>query len=147
MVYLPPGRFSVTDPIVIPAGVTLTGSGLADTAEVVVYGLNAAIEAARPGALTEDVEAAWRREIEPHGIVKESRIGYSVGLAYPPDWGERTLSLRPGDKTELRPNMTVHVIPGIWQDDWGIEISECILITETGAEALCDFPRQLLVKT
>jgi Xaa-Pro dipeptidase len=120
---------------------------LADTAEVVVDGLNAAIEAARPGALTEDVEAAWRRVIEPHGIVKESRIGYSVGLAYPPDWGERTLSLRPGDKTELRPNMTVHVIPGIWQDDWGIEISECILITETGAEALCDFPRQLLVKT
>jgi ectoine hydrolase len=120
---------------------------LADTAKVVVDGLNAAIEAARPGALTEDVEAAWRRVIEQHGIVKESRIGYSVGLGYPPDWGERTLSLRPGDKTELEANMTVHVIPGIWQDDWGIEISECILITEAGAETLCEFPRQLFVKT
>jgi Xaa-Pro dipeptidase len=120
---------------------------LADTAKVVVDGLNAAIEAARPGARAEDVEAAWRRVIERHGIVKESRIGYSVGLGYPPDWGERTLSLRPGDKTELQPNMTVHVIPGIWQDDWGIEISECIRITETGAETFCNFPRQLLVKT
>ena len=120
---------------------------LADTAEVVVEGLNAAIEAARPGALAEDVEAAWRRIIERHGIVKESRIGYSVGLGYPPDWGERTLSLRPGDRTELQPNMTIHVIPGIWQDDWGIEISECILITETGAATFCDFPRQLFVKT
>ncbi|MGH6903528.1 MAG: M24 family metallopeptidase, partial [Geminicoccaceae bacterium] len=60
---------------------------LADTAKVVVDGLNAAIEAARPGALAEDVEAAWRRVIERHGIVKESRIGYSVGLGYPPDWG------------------------------------------------------------
>ena len=85
--------------------------------------------------------------IERHGIVKESRIGYSVGLGYPPDWGERTLSLRPGDRTELQPNMTMHVIPGIWQDDWGIEISECIRITETGAETFCDFPRQLFVKT
>ena len=43
--------------------------------------------------------------------------------------------------------MTIHVIPGIWQDDWGIEISECILITQTGAETFCDFPRQLFVKT
>jgi Xaa-Pro dipeptidase len=119
---------------------------LADTAAVVVEGLNAAIEAARPGTLAEDVEAAWRRVIERHGIVKESRIGYSVGLGYPPDWGERTLSLRPGDKTELQANMTIHVIPGIWQDDWGIEISECIRITETGAEPLCDFPRRLFVK-
>jgi Xaa-Pro dipeptidase len=120
---------------------------LADTAKVVVEGLNAAIEAARPGALAEEVEAAWRRVIERHGIAKESRIGYSVGLGYPPDWGERTLSLRPGDKTELQPDMTVHVIPGIWQDDWGLEISECIRITETGAETFCDFPRQLFVKT
>jgi Xaa-Pro dipeptidase len=119
---------------------------LADTAAVVVEGLNAAIEAARPGTFAEDVEAAWRRVIERHGIVKESRIGYSVGLGYPPDWGERTLSLRPGDKTELQANMTIHVIPGIWQDDWGIEISECIRITETGAEPLCDFPRRLFVK-
>jgi ectoine hydrolase len=85
--------------------------------------------------------------IEQHGIVEDSRIGYSVGLGYPPDWGERALSLGPGDKTELQPNVTVHVIPGIWQDDWGIEISECILITATGAETLCDFPRQLFVKT
>jgi Xaa-Pro dipeptidase len=119
---------------------------LADTAAVVVEGLNAAIEAARPGTLAEDVEAAWRRVIERHGIVKESRIGYSVGLGYPPDWGERTLSLRPGDKTELQANMTIHVIPGIWQDDWGIEISECIRITETAAEPLCNFPRRLFVK-
>jgi ectoine hydrolase len=44
--------------------------------------------------------------IEQQGIVKDSRIGYSVGLGYPPDWGERALSLGPGDKTELQPNMT-----------------------------------------
>lgn len=119
---------------------------LASVAEVVVEGLNAAIEATRPGVLAEDVEAAWRQVIERHGIVKESRIGYSTGCSYPPDWGERNVSLRPGDKTELRPNMTLHIIPGIWMDDFGIEISECVLVTEAAAETFCDFPRQLIVK-
>ena len=119
---------------------------LVDTADVVVEGLNNAISAARPGVACEEVEAAWRHTIERHGIVKESRIGYSTGLNYPPDWGESTLSLRPGDRTVLEPDMTLHVIPGVWLDDWGIEISECIHITENGAEPFCDFPRELFVK-
>jgi Xaa-Pro dipeptidase len=119
---------------------------LADTAEIVIEGLANAIAAAKPGVICEEVEAAWRRTIERHGIVKDSRIGYSTGLNYPPDWGEGTLSLRPGDHTVLEPDMTLHVIPGVWLDDWGIEISECIHITENGAQPFCDFPRELIVK-
>jgi Xaa-Pro aminopeptidase len=118
---------------------------MTETEKVVTEGTNAALEAARPGATCEAVEAAWRAVIARHGITKESRIGYSVGLNYPPDWGEHTMSLRPGDKTVLQPNMTLHVIPGIWMDDWGIEISECIHITERGARPFCNFPRKLFV--
>jgi len=120
---------------------------LEDTAKVVVEGLDAALEAIRPGVRAEQVEAAWRAVIARHGIIKDSRIGYSTGIGYPPDWGERTISLRPGDTTELVPGMTLHVIPGIWGPDWGIEISECALVTERGAEPLCDFARQLIVRT
>jgi ectoine utilization protein EutD len=119
---------------------------MTDTEKVVIEGTQAALDAARPGATCEAVEAAWRQVISRHGIVKESRIGYSVGLSYPPDWGEHTMSLRPGDKTVLQPNMTLHVIPGIWMDDWGIEISECIHITERGARPFCTFPRKLSVR-
>ncbi len=119
---------------------------LTDTAKVVVEGLNAVIAAARPGLTCEEIEGVWRRIIARAGIVKESRIGYSCGLNYPPDWGEHTISLRPGDKTVLQPDMTIHVIPGIWQDDWGIEISECIHLTDTGAEPLARTPRELIVK-
>lgn len=119
---------------------------LLDTAKVVVEGLDAVIAAARPGLTCEEVEGEWRRVIARAGIVKESRIGYSCGLNYPPDWGEHTISLRPGDKTVLQPDMTIHVIPGIWQDDWGIEISECIHLTEAGAEPLATTPRELIVK-
>jgi ectoine hydrolase len=56
------------------------------------------------------------------------------------------MSLRPGDRTVLQPGMTFHFMPGIWQDDWGLEITESILITDTGAEALASTPRKLFVK-
>jgi Xaa-Pro dipeptidase len=119
---------------------------LVDTATVVIEGLNNALAAVKPGVTCEQIEAAWRETIAKHDIVKDSRIGYSTGLNYPPDWGEHTLSLRPGDKTPLKPNMTLHIIPGIWMDDWGFEISECFRVTETGAETFANFPRQLFVK-
>ncbi len=119
---------------------------LADTAKVVIEGLHAALEAAKPGATAEHVEAAWRHIVSKHGIRKESRIGYAFGLAYPPDWGEHTASLRPGDQTVLAPNMTFHCIPGIWEDGWGIEISAAFVVTERGGKALYDFPEELVVK-
>ncbi len=115
-------------------------------AEVVVEGIAAGLAAAKPGAMARDIHAAWTKTIERHGLFKDSRCGYSVGLNYPPDWGERTISLRATDETVLQPNMTLHFMPGIWLDDWGIAISEAIRITETGVEPFCDFPRRLFVK-
>jgi len=117
-----------------------------DLAAVVVEGVALAIDAARPGNTAEDVEAAWRRALAKAGLEKESRIGYAVGLNYPPDWGEHTISLRAGDTTVLEPGMTFHLIPAMWLDGWGLEITETILIGETGAEPLCAYERDLLVK-
>ncbi|WP_129113461.1 M24 family metallopeptidase [Halegenticoccus tardaugens] len=116
---------------------------LARTAEVVVEGVNATLDAVEPGITAEEVEGAWREIIARHGVEKEERIGYSMGLGYPPDWGEHTVSLRPGDETVLEENMTFHVIPGIWQDDVGFELSETFRVTANGAETLADFPRKL----
>jgi ectoine hydrolase len=43
--------------------------------------------------------------------------------------------------------MTFHLMPGLWMESWGIEITESILITEDGpAETFCDYPRRLFVK-
>jgi Xaa-Pro dipeptidase len=100
----------------------------------------------KPGVTCEEVEGAWRKSIAKSGLVKESRIGYSIGCNYPPDWGEHTMSLRPNDKTVLQENMTLHCIPGIWMDDWGMEISESFRVTAKGHETLCTFPRELVVK-
>jgi ectoine hydrolase len=119
---------------------------VADTTRITVEGLAAALAAVRPGVTCEEVEAAWRGHIAAHGLEKASRIGYSVGLGYPPDWGEHTMSLRPGDTTPLEPGMTFHMIVGMWMDDWGFDVSETFVVTASGAECLCSFPRDLVVK-
>ena len=115
-------------------------------AEVVVEGLNTALDVVKPGVTLEEVEAAWRGVIARHGFEKESRIGYAMGLNYPPDWGEHTASIRRGDKTVLQPNMTFHMIPGMWMDNYGVELSEAFRVTETGVEVFADVPRELHVK-
>ncbi len=116
-----------------------------DTAKITVEGLNAALEMAKPGNTCEDIEGAWRKVISKYGIEKESRIGYSTGLNYPPDWGEHTISLRPGDKTVLQPNMAFHCIPGMYFDDFGVSISESFVITEKGAVPFGSFERKLII--
>jgi ectoine hydrolase len=121
--------------------------GLRRFSAVVEEGLETALDAARPGVTCEEVEAAWRRVIARAAYQKASRIGYSIGLNYPPDWGERTASLRQGDCTVLKPDMCFHMILGMWQDDWGFELSETFRVADTGApEILTRFPRDLVVK-
>lgn len=117
-----------------------------DLSSVVIEGIQAALDFIKPGVTCEEIEGVWKRSIEKSGFIKDSRIGYSLGLNYPPDWGEHTASIRPGDNTVLQPNMTFHLIPGIWQDDYGVEISEPFRVTEQGCELFAKFSRQLYVK-
>ncbi len=119
---------------------------LEDIAGVVIDGLNQTLDFIKPGVTAEEVEQKWRSAIAGSRVVKESRIGYSFGLNYPPDWGEHTISLRPGDKNILKPNMTLHVMPGIWLDQFGFECSEPIRVTPSGCEPFAKFDRRLFVK-
>lgn len=112
-----------------------------------VEAIDAAMETAKPGATTGDVARVVEKIMTGYGIDRKgTRCGYPVGVSYPPDWGERTSSIRMSDDTVLEKGMTFHLMPGIWQDDWGLEITESIVIGEKGAEALTDFPRKLFVK-
>ncbi|MBZ7924277.1 M24 family metallopeptidase [Ensifer adhaerens] len=116
-----------------------------DVAKAIVDGVDAGLDAARSGNSAEQVEAAWQNVLRSRGFKKESRVGYPVGLAYPPDWGERTVSLRPGDKTELQPGMCFHFMAGVWLGDFGLAISESFVVTDKGGEKLCSSPRELIV--
>lgn len=117
-----------------------------DAEKAVLEGMEEGLAAAKPGNVCEDIANAFFAVLKRYGIVKDNRTGYPIGLSYPPDWGERTMSLRPGDRTELQPGMTFHFMTGLWLEKMGLEITESILITETGVECLSNVPRQLFVK-
>ena len=99
----------------------------------------------RTGNTAEHVEDVWQKVLNRNGFSKDSRVGYSIGLNFPPDWGERTVSLRPGDQTELKAGMCFHFQSGVWLDDFGAAISESVVVTDHGAERLCDVTRELIV--
>ncbi len=115
--------------------------------DALVEGLEAGLVAARAGNRACDIAQALGGVLEKAGIKRGARCGYPIGLSYPPDWGERTISLRAEDDTVLEPGMTFHFMPGLWMETWGIEITESILIRENGpAECFCDRPRGVWVK-
>ena len=118
-----------------------------DAEKALAEGLEAGLEAAKAGNVAGDVARALFGSLDRAGIKKDGRCGYPIGLSYPPDWGERTISFRKDDETVLEPGMTFHFMPGLWMADWGLEITESILIREDGAaECLCNRPRKLFVK-
>lgn len=119
---------------------------LAKLADAVADGLDAVLTEVQPGVPVHELARTWNRTLAKYGLEKPSRIGYSIGIGYPPDWGERTISLRSEDETILAENMTFHLIGGMWMDNYGYELSESIRVSPDGVEPLTSFPRELLQK-
>jgi ectoine hydrolase len=103
------------------------------------------LEAFKPGHTCGEVADAFFTALKKFGYEKDNRCGYPIGLSYPPDWGERTMSLRRTDNTELPAGLCFHFMPAIWFDDWGFETTESVVVTEHGGQCLSNVPRQLLI--
>ncbi len=116
---------------------------LRQIADTVLQALSFTLDYIGPGKTAGDVASYWHDLLDGSGVEKPSRLGYAYGMNYVPDWGEHTVSFHPSDKTVLEPGMTLHVMPGIWEENLGFECSEPILITETGCERFVDFPEKL----
>ena len=104
------------------------------------------IAATKPGNTANDVAQKFWKVLDKYNIKKESRTGYSIGIGYPPDWGEHTLNISKGDKTILQPNVTFHMIAVMQFGEWGVEASEAIRITDKGCELFCNFSKDLHIK-
>jgi len=116
---------------------------LTTTAAAVNEGIQAVLASMKAGVLCCDVHAAWQRVLDEYGLEKKSRIGYSIGVGYAPDWGEHTISFRADDQTLLPENAVVHIILGMWMEGWGMELSETIHIRKSDAVCLTNFPRDV----
>ena len=108
--------------------------------------LDAGIAVTKPGNTADDVAQKFWAVLDKYNIKKESRTGYSIGIGYPPDWGEHTLNISKGDKTILQPNVTFHMIAVMQFGDWGVEASESVRVTEKGSELFCNYSRDLHIK-
>ena len=116
---------------------------LQDTAKAVEEGMQAVTDSLHAGAITGDVHAAWQRVLDRYGLEKKSRIGYSIGVAYAPDWGEHTLSFRPQETVVVPENAVVHIILGMWMAGWGMELSETLHVQKGGCQRLANFPQHV----
>src|SRR5699024_11917964 len=106
--------------------------------------LSAVLDTAASEVHTAELARTWNRVLALSVLEKPSRLGYSIGIGYPPDWGERTISIRTEDDQILEAGMTFHLICGMWMNGYGIEMSEPLLITDTGGDVFTDFQRESL---
>ena len=117
-----------------------------DTMKATNEALDAGISATKPGNTIDDVAQKFWGVLDKYKIKKDSRTGYSIGIGYPPDWGEQTFNILKGDKTILQPNVTFHMIAVMQFGDWGVEASEAVRVTEKGSELFCNLSRELHIK-
>jgi Xaa-Pro aminopeptidase len=110
------------------------------TADIILTGIQKAIDTIRPGATSGEVDAACRQTILGAGFNDYTHeTGYSIGVAYPPGWNEsHIMNLHPGDDTVLVPNMVFHLVPSliIAEMNGHVGFSDTVVVTETGCEVL-----------
>lgn len=94
-----------------------------------------------PGVLCREANAACLAELDAAGLgdFVLHRQGHGIGLGmHEPPW------LEDGDRTPLAPGMVVSNEPGIYVPGHaGYRISDSMLVTTDGAEALTSYPRTL----
>ena len=112
--------------------------------------LEAAKAATRAGVTSHEVDCAGRTVMREAGFADgfEHRLGYSVGIGFPPDWGEgRIMSINENDPLVLEPGMCFHYIPDCkFPYQGGVVFSECLAVTETGYELLSDYASEIFYK-
>jgi len=117
-----------------------------DAAKASLEAIEAAMATAKPGATCGDIFRAMQPAFKRWGMEKSTRCGYAIGIAYPPTATERSMSIHSSDTTVLEPGMTFHIHPNLTFDDWGLYITESIVITESGCESFTTIPRDLMIK-
>jgi Xaa-Pro dipeptidase len=116
-----------------------------DLEKILNEALDECIAAVKPGVAASVVDAACRTVIVDggYGDYFRKRTGYSIGVAFAPDWGEGHLvSLAEKDHTLLEPGMVFHIPPAVRIPGATVfGTSETVLVTPEGHEVLTSYPR------
>ncbi|NYS25060.1 aminopeptidase P family protein [Rhodobacteraceae bacterium 2376] len=100
----------------------------------------------RPGRSFDDAARAADAVLSPHAdaLFFSGVFGYAVGAQFPPSWVEGTGYIARGQTRRFEPGMVFHLplclrLPG----QWGIGLSDTVLVTEGGAVPITDNSWQL----
>lgn len=116
--------------------------------DVATEGLQATLDAVKPGNTCEDAHIACQNVVDRAGLTDsfKKRVGYSIGIAFAPGWDEGPLLGMFFDvKVPLKPGMCFHIPVALRK--WGeftVGVSESIIVTENGCEILGAIPRDLI---
>lgn len=119
-------------------------------AEACIGAVDKALELIRPGAIPHEIDLAARQVMVDAGFgdLFRNRLGYSIGISFPPDWGEgEIISLRQQEYRPLQPGMTFHLPPmALKYREYGIGYSASVIVTESGCERLSKLPQEVVIK-
>ena len=119
-------------------------------AQACIEALQAAMEVIKPGVTAHEADTAARAVTTRAGVgaYHRNRLGYSIGINYPPDWGEgEIISLRQDEHRPLQEGMTFHMpLLCLKYREYGIGFSETIVVTKKGCERMSKIPRHMIVK-
>lgn len=108
--------------------------------QLVIEALHVMKEHIRPGLTAGELDGIARNTLARNtsGATLVTRAGYAIGIAFAPSWDEGyILSLKPGENTVLKPNMTFHLIPWLYGIDGDklMGLSDTVRVTDSGCES------------
>lgn len=108
---------------------------------------DAAVDAVGPGVKPEAPDDAANEVLSRLDLVRRRchRIGYSLGIAYPPGWLE-PMTLVAGDKRTLAPGMSFSIEPNLTLQDegFGMKLGDTVRCTDEGGERLSAIDPELV---
>lgn len=117
-------------------------------ADVLTEAFLAAIDAARPGAPVGNANSACNKILTRLDLsrTRVHRIGYSLGLAYPPSWLEAMI-VDEADSHRFAPNMSFTIEPNLslYSEGFGLKLGDTVLCTPAGSESLSELPPVMTV--
>lgn len=101
-----------------------------------------------PGVRAGAIDAVATSALEAYGLAdaRINKVAYSIGIGFPPGWGESTVfDLHPMNDRVIEEGMVFHLVSLLMSDTFGaVGVSETVEITGRGARSLTDFTKELL---
>jgi Xaa-Pro aminopeptidase len=99
------------------------------------------INLVRPGVSVASIDMAMRDYFEACDLwpLWRHHVGHGIGRRY-----HEAPFLDRGDETTIVPGMVLTIEPGLYHPEWGgFRHSDTLVVTDTGAEFLTDYPREI----